>query len=262
MRFRTDFRQFLVVALTVTLTACCARQALAAAQASGDSARHAPMVELAHRLAEAPRADAVAAGSEPAAPAPQTPIVASEQRPLAPGVAPGSSEGQPAGRPGRSWVLDTLAALAVVILAVFGARAVLRRWSGSSGTVGGAPGVEVLARVGVGPRQQVLLLRLAQRVLVVGQTPAELSRLAEIADAQEVADILAAVQRSRPGSISQGFGQLLQRFHREHAEHESPEGGQIPADATEAITDRTRDGVSSLLSRLRRLGGREPGDRP
>ena len=111
----------------------------------------------------------------------------------------------------------------------------------------------------MGARQQVLLLKVGQRVLVVGQTATELSRLGEVKEAEEVAAILAVVERSRTGSVSQGFSQLLQRFHGEHVREEGEAAG---GDAGESVTDQVREGVSGLLSRLTNLAGPGTGGRP
>lgn len=236
-------------------------RAKAAGEAGGADAR---MIDMARRLAETPPAAASAGSVEPAAAdaissSADSGSVNLEQRPLRT-VGPITGAGRPGPAGGRSWVWDSLAAMAVVVLAVFGVRAVLRRWSGGGRMMGAGTGaVEVLARMGVGPRQQVLLLKVGQRVLVVGQTATELSRLGEIERAEEVAEILAVVERCRPGSISQGFGKMLQGFHGEHA---SEERAVVGGDESESITDRAREGVSGLLARVRNLAGPGTGGRP
>ena len=68
---------------------------------------------------------------------------------------------------------------------------------------GGKPSalMEVLARTPVGPKQSVVLLRVAGRVIVVGVSPESMATLTEIRDEQEVEKIL--LKELRPAS--EGF---------------------------------------------------------
>lgn len=232
------------VAAGVALSTVGAGSHTAAAAGPGDDPK---MLDMARRLAQTPSA---ALAPRPAlAAAPDI-----EHRPLRlPNSTTPTSPSSLAAK--RSWLWDSLGALALVLLAVFAVRALLRRYAASGVPLPRAPGaIEVLARTGVGPRQQVLLLKIGQRILVVGQTPTELSPLAEMAEAEEVAEILAAVERARPGSASQGFAQWLRRFHGEHARWHQP---MADGDQSEAIIDRAHEGISGLLARVRNLKGSE-----
>ncbi len=80
-------------------------------------------------------------------------------------------------------------ALGIVLLVIVAVRAVAKRFLPA--TVGGAAGmVKVLSRTPLAPRQQVVLLLVGRRVVVVGDSGGRLSPLAEIADPDEVALLL------------------------------------------------------------------------
>jgi len=158
-----------------------------------------------------------------------------------------SADADPAFGPG--WVLNTFTALAIVIGLIFVARAAYMKLSGqpiaSSGTQGP---VRVLSRTSVAPKSQVLLLSVGDRVLVVGDSAAGLRTLDVVDDAEETASLMAAVEASRPQSISRGFGDLLSRVNGDYDRQMSSFEGQ---DHSEHRVDRARDSVSSLLSRVR-----------
>lgn len=159
------------------------------------------------------------------------------------------------------WMLRTLAALGIVIGLIF-----LMRWGwmrlGGGQHITSTPVVEVLSRTAVAPRNHVLLLRVGQRILIVGDSGGGMRTLASVEDEQEVADLLAAINASKADSISRNFQQLLSRFGAAHdrtaAEAEDVNGfGWVDAedgrDHAEHVYDRARDNVSGLATRIRNL---------
>ena len=179
-----------------------------------------------------------------------------EDRPL--GRAPADTGATPPGdtpdeqlSSGPSWLLNTATALGAVLGLILLLRLLYARITGRAMASGHHPAVEVLARVAVAPRNHVLLVRLGQRILVLGDSAQGLTNLATIDDADEIAGLLKSVAAGRPNSISRGFSQLLGRFN-----HEYPDDGLGTAaglDRGEQRTDRARDEVSGLLSRVRAL---------
>ena len=153
----------------------------------------------------------------------------------------------------RSWLLSTCVALAAVIALIFVARTVLVRLSGRSAAPTDSPCLEVLTRLSVAPRSNVLIIRLGRRVIAVGDSAAGLQPLADIDDPDEVAELLRAASTVGPRSASTAFRTLLQRFHGDYGQSDrlSEEGG----DSDEYRVDRARDQVNGLVSRIRRLGG-------
>lgn len=104
----------------------------------------------------------------------------------------GSAAAGPGAGPGDSatpWS-KSLLAFAVTGLLLGGGVMLLKRLFPTRN--GGKPSalLEVLARTPVGPKQSVVLLRVAGRVIVVGVSPDTMATLTEIRDEQEVEKIL------------------------------------------------------------------------
>jgi flagellar biogenesis protein FliO len=110
----------------------------------------------------------------------------------------GPSEGKriPTG-PQNPWTQwgRTLGALALVVVLIFAARIMLKRFGPISGQQR-RDMLDVLARATVSPRHQLLLVRLGRRVVLVGQSPASLTTLSEVTDADEVAALIEAASSS------------------------------------------------------------------
>lgn len=158
----------------------------------------------------------------------------------------------------RSWLLETLTALAIVILVIFGVRMALQRLSGRRGSANSGPLIEVLARNPIGPKSQVLFLRINQRIIVAAQTPSGMDTLTELSEPDDIAWVMGHVASNQPQSITRSFRNMLSRFDTDYATgRAADEGGDIE----EQFVDRTRDQVSGLLSRIRAAKNRTPGDR-
>lgn len=215
-----------------------------------------PDVELSD-LVPIRTADPVAVPGESAAPSVGEPPVPDPDRAGTPPkkLFPGSAGNRsaPAPRPSSgldsSWILHTLVALGLVIGLIFLLRAGLSRVHVRGNGRAESPVLEVLSRVRIAPRSQVLLIRLGHRVLVVGESASGLNTLADVEDAEEVATLLRAVAVDRGRAMGSGFKSLLRRFHREYepGSHLDDGGG----DHEEYQLDRTRDQISTLLSRVR-----------
>lgn len=104
---------------------------------------------------------------------------------------------------GGAW-LQTMLALGVVVVLVLAARALLKRRPGAA--LGGlrpqSRPMEVLARTSLTMRQELVLVRLGRRLVMVGVGPAGSQRLAEVTDPDEVAQLAA-------NATSGGWGELL-----------------------------------------------------
>lgn len=155
--------------------------------------------------------------------------------------------------PTGGWALSTLAALGIVIGLIFGARWLYTKMGGAV-VARPSPVIEVLSRTPVAPKNHVLLLRVGQRVLVVGDSSSGLSTLADVSDPEEVASLLQSVSAHSDRGVSKSFNSLVSRFNGDYdgKSRVALEGG----DASEIHTDRTRDSLSGLASKLRSLGGK------
>jgi flagellar biogenesis protein FliO len=108
--------------------------------------------------------------------------------------------GGPSGSDASGW-LRTLGALAVVAGLIFAARWLLRR-GGASGPAGQAGPMEVLARASVAPRQQLLLVRLGKRLVLIGAGGGTMSTLAEVSDQAEVDELMRSVKAAKGASFA------------------------------------------------------------
>lgn len=151
-----------------------------------------------------------------------------------------------------------LAALGMVIALILGLRWCSRFVFPTSGGRAGGRAVEVVSRSALSPKQQVLLLRVGRRVVVVGDSGAHMHPLCEITDPDEVAELVGQlrVERSTPGSRAFGsmFGRSRQSFEP-GAEDPSPGTTQELRDAEsdDAPVSSAREELSGLRERVRLL---------
>ena len=152
------------------------------------------------------------------------------------------------------WWLRTLAALGAVIGLILLLRAIVSKVSGRPVATAASQVFEVLIRTSITPRNHLLLIRIGQRLLVVGQSPAGLNTLANIEGSEEVAELLLAVTAAGDRSVSSGFAQLFKRFNGEY--HQEQIIADEGADNSEYHIDRARDRVSGLIGQLRSFGAK------
>lgn len=134
-----------------------------------------------------------------AAPAPTDDAL--ESSPIIPEAsapAPDKSAPQPAPA-GTFDVTRVLLALSGVVALIFLLRAAAKRVFPGAAVHGATSAVKILARTSISPKQHLLVIQFGRRLVLVGDTGANLNPLCEITDADEIAGILA---RSRDESIS------------------------------------------------------------
>ena len=112
------------------------------------------------------------------------------------------SDGNGAG--GGWWKMPL--ALAVVVVLILALRHLLRRLGARRQLQSVGP-MQVLARVAVSQRQQLVLVRLGRRLVLLGSGPAGLAALTEVTDSEEIADLERAASESHGGA----FASLLKR---------------------------------------------------
>jgi flagellar biogenesis protein FliO len=121
--------------------------------------------------------------------------------------------------------------------------------------------IKILSRCIVSPRQHLLLIQVGKRLLVVGEGGAQLNRLCEITDDDEVAQILAAV-REEAAVAGRRFENLFGRARKSFEEDPAPSAPtEAPADgafdATHEINDpalcETRNELAGLSDKVREL---------
>jgi flagellar biogenesis protein FliO len=99
--------------------------------------------------------------------------------------------------------------------------------------------VEVLGRTYLAPKQGLFLVKLADRILVLGVTGNSINVLSEITEEEEVAKIRELTGRSRPESITSAFRSIFSRKRR---------------DFDEALSDNmTGDGTQRELGKIKSM---------
>jgi flagellar biogenesis protein FliO len=137
-------------------------------------------------------------------------------------------------------------ALAAVVGLIVLLRMGIRRFA--PGMMGrSSRGIRVIARTYLAPKQQVIVLQVGRRMLVVGDTGQNLSTLCEITDPDEAATLLAQIQGTAAGSREESFDQAMARAGEKYASSESkPEMG-------DPVFDSARTELNGLAERVRVL---------
>jgi flagellar biogenesis protein FliO len=151
--------------------------------------------------------------------------------------------------------------IALALSAVIGLILLLRSLTGKMfpGTIAGGrvQSVKVVARCPLAPRQQVLLVQVGRRVVVLGDSASQLSCLCQITEPDEVAALLGQIQRDRTATASSAFTSWFSRasdaFTAEEVEHAEP--GTANADIPEESPTEKEpaDSLDGLTARVRRL---------
>jgi len=162
------------------------------------------------------------------------------------------SEGTKMPSLGGGWMLNTMAALGVVIGLILGLRWLAKRSGAVGSTVATSAAVEVLSRTTIAPRNHIVLLRVGPRVLVVNDSGQGMRTLANIDDPDEVAELLQSVQVQRKDSASRSFSGMMSRMSG--SGNEADELAMTPGDS-EASVDHVRDTIAGLRGRLSALSG-------
>ena len=103
--------------------------------------------------------------------------------------------------------------------------------------------VRIMSRTVVGPRQSLVLLRVGQRVVLVGVSSDRIDRVCEISDAEEVAALAA---RDSEGPSQGEFSAWLDREAAEFVD-------SAKTDAREIAGNMSRPGSKSLSDLLQKL---------
>ena len=146
-------------------------------------------------------------------------------------------------------------ALVVVVGLILLLRGLFRHMTAMPGTGRGSKLVTVLSRSVVSPKQQVLVLQVGKRLLVVGDSGGRMSALCEISDPDEIAAMVGQTRTSSASARATGtFGGLFRRANEPFVEtdavdltQEEPTSDIDPNDGVSA------EEVGGLLDKVRML---------
>ena len=158
-------------------------------------------------------------------------------------------------------------ALGIVLTLIFALRAVFKHVFPSSTAAGATRAVQVLSRSILSPKQQLVLVRVGRRLIVVADSGGQMSALSEITDPDEVASLLGQIKDEKLSAAAPTFGGLLGRVRRgmetadDAADHGAPEeatnpdaiGADIrhPGEEDDAEVSSTRRELDGLLAKVR-----------
>ena len=148
-----------------------------------------------------------------------------------------------------------LGALAVVLGLIFLLRWCSRFFFPSAAGRQSSRAVEVIARSALSPKQQIMLIRVGRRLIVVGDSGAQMNTLCELSEPDEVAALVGQLQDEKlpPGRKAFGamFGRSRSRFDATDQAEPAP---PLVDDAEDAEPVGTaREELSGLRERVRLL---------
>jgi len=148
-------------------------------------------------------------------------------------------------------------ALTAVIGMILLLRSVAKHIFPAAITGGRAGAVKVVARCPLGPRQQIVLLQVGRRVVVIGDSAAQMSCLCQITEADEVASLLGQIRQERTSSTSSPFTSWFNRateaFTGDEAELAEPREPNTDIADEPPPPKEPADGLDDLTARVRRL---------
>ncbi len=145
------------------------------------------------------------------------------------------------------WILS----LGAVLGLIFAAKYAGQRLMGLQPHAG-AGAINVLARQTLAPRQQLMLVQVGRRVVLVANAGSQMNTLTEISDPDEIAEIVAQTAKRRL-SAATSFGSMFGKAA--DAYEAPPEESQAPQAADDAPAgaelSAARNELSNLLQKVR-----------
>ena len=115
-------------------------------------------------------------------------------------------------------VRNTAVSLGLVLILFLGVAWLVKRAQPQSHMMLPTGVVEVLGRVPISQKQQLQLVRLGPKLLLVSSTGSGMQTLGEISYATQVEQIVAICQANRAGGITQSFRQVMGQFENENVQ--------------------------------------------
>ena len=165
-------------------------------------------------------------------------------------IANGSGTGSaPTAPPGKTIeFVQVAAALCIVIGLILVLRWGARRWLNLPvATQTANRSVKVIGRTIIAPRQHVLLLQVGRRVIVASDSNGSIHALAQITDAEEVAELVG--QATFPPAVTK-FGSL---FGREQSNFDETASAQEMNSAAETSMSATKMELGGLMEKVRAI---------
>lgn len=148
-------------------------------------------------------------------------------------------------------------ALAIVLGLIFTMRWAGKRFFPSAGVPRANNVMKVLSRLVISPKQQLLMIQVGRRIVVVGDAGGQMSPLSEITDPDEASSLIAQLAQERTTSSMKGFGALFNRAETNFEEKtEQAEEKSLVSDSPivpDPIIDQTKGEIDDLADKIRLL---------
>lgn len=152
-------------------------------------------------------------------------------------------------------LLDTLGPLAIVMLTIGGVTIVVRKLAPRGRMVAPAGAIRVVSRQEIGAKQSLALVRVGGRLVLVGVSPQGMSALTEFRDADEVAALVGAAERSRGESLSARFGAFLTTARSDYSAEKDAVTEETPVRGWSAASRAASDAAARVQRALLRRAG-------
>ena len=148
-------------------------------------------------------------------------------------------------------------ALAMVIGLILAMRWAGKKFFPSAAAPRSNGAMKVLSRLVISPKQQLLMVQVGQRIVVVGDSGGQMGAVTEITDHEEVASLFMQLSEEKSSPSLKRFGSL---FHRAEADFEAktiqeidrPVPREVPP-PTDPVVDEARGEIDDLADKVRLL---------
>jgi len=176
--------------------------------------------------------------------------------PLAPRAGPAATQASlVASKPAPSDPLETsrvVMALGAVLLAMYIVHRVWRRLGMPGATNKSGQTLQIISRLSLSPRQQILLIRVGRRCVLIGNSGTQMNPLCEISDVEEAAALLGQTITESKESITATFGDVLDGAQQQFDAESSPKPAPESPEEDPALA-AARDQITNMVDKVRSL---------
>jgi flagellar biogenesis protein FliO len=146
-----------------------------------------------------------------------------------------------------------LLAMGIVLGLIFLLKFVVSRMYPGVSAVKGTRVVRVLSRSPIAPKQQVLLLQVGRRVVVVADSAGQLATVSEITDPDEVASLIGQIENTEIAAPLKPFSRLFSRAREEYEPAPPVSSSEPTPGEPDQEIEQAQSEISGLIDRMRAL---------
>ena len=152
------------------------------------------------------------------------------------------------GMPGVDTVVKMLMWVGVVIVFIYAAAYVIRRYVPSARNMFGSGVIKIVGRTYISSKQYLLLVKVGSRVVMVGVTGGAMSALAEISDPDEAKRITDEVAAQSGHSIAGSFKKMLNQADEDYGSGEVEGGSHVRTETELSGLRKELDAVTQKMT--------------